>query len=779
MLAASLAIATLTSSQPLLEPDWSVNENRTFIWHGEPYLPVGAKIAGTVSLVEQAAEAGLQDLVVELPADGTGWAPVLAALEEAEMRYFIEIASLGPSLEGFAIEPEGYRIGPFSDTYEVNVEIEGATSAFLVLANARDGRVRESRSEPLIDGRLVTTVEPPSGLESVLLIYPRVEGLSTIDYWEGFDAHRDSLLASVRRNALGEGLRGFINPLGQVAAFPSPDTQFIPDSPIFRLEFKSLLQERYAAVDTALRAWSVGANSVTNFDQLARLVPLWSEFRGVSSVWDPASQRLYDVDRERSLMWEDVRRALRQASARRYRALALALKEETGVPVLQTWRGWTGPYEDGGTGLDGIAYRASGVSIGELAGDAGRPISTAVRYPGGAVALGTELELPNLEATLLDEGEIVSELESMGSRGFFFRAETAEDFDRISELAFFRGADTSAAQWDVTPLFFPESALSVATPRRLVGGTWWLPSPGAGERIDFGDGLLGYRYAGADQYVVLWSESGERRLRLNMPDAENVAVQNLAIVDEEPRVRRDSVDVTVTDLPVVLRGTSQIPVPEEAMEATKEMMERMVGLAEAVDGSFAGARFMYQDTMRSYERNPAAVYMEVRNQLRGLAGSYGPFHWIEAELIDGEQHNFSEKVQEPGLGLGQALRLLSRIQDSEEKFYAEYEVEYKENGTHDVWVAGRIPSSALDDISLIVGSQVVSPQGPGAFPYKPGYAWYRFNPLVLPSADFTLRVEVGAANGTDLAIDAIVLSPHGFQPDGALPPTNWLTLPGN
>jgi hypothetical protein len=188
---------------------------------------------------------------------------------------------------------------------------------------------------------------------------------------------------------------------------------------------------------------------------------------------------------------------------------------------------------------------------------------------------------------------------------------------------------------------------------------------------------------------------------------------------------------------------------------------------------------MYQDTMRSYERNPAAVYMEVRNQLRGLAGSYGPFHWIEAELIDGEQHNFSEKVQEPGLGLGQALRLLSRIQDSEEKFYAEYEVEYKENGTHDVWVAGRIPSSALDDISLIVGSQVVSPQGPGAFPYKPGYAWYRFNPLVLPSADFTLRVEVGAANGTDLAIDAIVLSPHGFQPDGALPPTNWLTLPGN
>jgi hypothetical protein len=136
---------------------WSINDHQTLIWGGQPYLPFGIRIDGTPQAVNAAKAAGITDVIVDLPANGSGWDAVLNALNQANMRYLIRVDSLAPMAHGFAIEPQSYRVAGITQTRQVTLEIPGATSAFVILATRNDGNVVTGERIPVLNGRLSYT----------------------------------------------------------------------------------------------------------------------------------------------------------------------------------------------------------------------------------------------------------------------------------------------------------------------------------------------------------------------------------------------------------------------------------------------------------------------------------------------------------------------------------------------------------------------------------------------------------------------------------------------
>jgi hypothetical protein len=218
---------------------WQINEHHTLIWGGQPYIPVGIRIDGNAAAVVAATQSKVQDVLVDLPASGMGWSDTLKALDDNKLRYLLRVNSMAPMAHGFAVEPQGYRIPGIDKATRVEIALPGAQSAFVVLAAKRDGSVDSKARVPVINGKLVYDADPGPEYEHVLLIYPEMTSAEQPDYWEELDGHRDALLSSLKRNELGAGLRGIVNPLGRTVDLPGRDLDFVPTSRYFRMELRN------------------------------------------------------------------------------------------------------------------------------------------------------------------------------------------------------------------------------------------------------------------------------------------------------------------------------------------------------------------------------------------------------------------------------------------------------------------------------------------------------------------------------------------------------------
>jgi hypothetical protein len=321
---------------------------------------VGLRIDGTKSEIDRAKAAGFNDVIVELPVSGAGWEDALAALEANDMRYLISVNSLAAAATGVAVEPQGYRVTGITQDRRVEFPLPGCTSALAALVTQRDETVQWSKRVAVEGGRFVLDVEAPNQLEHVLLVYPITTSLSQPDFWESWDGHRDALLTALRRNKPGKGLRGIVNPAGELLSTTGRDPHFVPTSAYFRMEFRSYLVNRYRNIETAQRAWSLSVTDIDSFDALARLVPLWSGSRGIGQLWDPVTDRLYRCEPRRSSVWTDIEAVVQAAAARRYDRLIGSIRQVADVPVIQDWYGWSTPYEREQPALTGVGMRVSG-----------------------------------------------------------------------------------------------------------------------------------------------------------------------------------------------------------------------------------------------------------------------------------------------------------------------------------------------------------------------------------------------------------------------------------
>lgn len=756
-----LALLTL-ASLPGSAGDWQINENHCLIWGGQPYLPVGARIEGVPEKIDAAAAEGIQDVIVELPASGIGWKDALDDLEKHHMRYLIAIGSAAAMAKGAIVEPASYRVDGITAPKTLDIKLPGVESALVVLATKLDGETESSMRAPVVDGVLHLEINPLNSLEHVALIYPVAQSLEQPGYWDELDRWRDRLLSALKAAPPGPGLRGVLNPLGTMLNLREIQTAFVPSSPYFRLELSAYLEAKYHSVVTAQKVWALSISDVDSFDAMARLVPLWSGSRGVGQCWDPTTDKLYACDRRRSQAWRDIQAVINLASERRFGRLIALLKEATGVPILQDWAGWSTVYE-GDSPLDGVGVQTDSDSPSRIADQCARGISSALRLRHKSWALATNVDVPEVA----DLPGLLDDLSSMGARGWFIRAGSLEQLKKIAELS--RRSDRlSLANSPCKALYFPESANNPAQAQRLTGGYWWLPTPEAGGRLDFGPDFSAYRLNDASgTTTVVWLNRGEAaRVTFLAADPKKLKFQTLDGSDPHLKVTKVGAEVDMTQSPIVISGVDEIPVPEPSLTASDAMYAALAQRAALLHRDLTEDTYLYNDARNSLPRNPGASMIAMRSAVRRATLAVSRYVWLEAE--QSRDTNFSESIISPGCSGGGALIVHTSLDD--QTFHADYDFNIRSTQDQEVWLAAKIPASQIDSVRIAIGGQILGTKEKGIAPYANGYAWYKFGVTRLVSARERLSIQVNASANTEIGIDAIVITPDPFRPNGVLVP---------
>jgi hypothetical protein len=763
---------------PKTSVSWTINDHSTLIWDGKPYLPVGS-IVDSAAAVDRATSAGVNDFVVDLPASGAGWEQMFNSLIQHQSRFLLRINSLEPMSQGVAVEPQGYRFAGIRDTQVIHASLPGVQSALVVVAMRRDGSITQSARVPVVDGMLDYSVDAPGGLERVALIYPITTSAQLPDYWESLDRHRDSLLQSLVRHAPGPGLRGIVDPLGRTLVLPGKELRFVPTSVFFQNELRDYLIDQYKSLETAQRIWALAANDLKDFDVMSRLIPLWSGTRGVSQLWDPQTDRLYACDNRRSKVWSDITAVVESAGARRYLRIVKDLHDSVDVPVVQQWSGWASAYETPTPSLDGIGMRTMGATPSAIFETAGRSTSSLLRWkrpgwlPATEVDMGAGADYSQLPAVLDD-------VTGIGARGVFFRAETPVALKAVAAAGL---SPTLPGLADVSPkaVFFPENALNPASIMRLNGGSWWLPSPMDGDRVDLGDRYSAYRYTdnGKKVFAIFSSKPGRVKLMITKPKL--ATLTSLDGSELNVKIDKTILEFSISSTPTIITGLEEVPVPEDAYKETILHFEALSDLLQRNHMDAPDQVYSFRDAMSQATENPGAAFTHMRQALRSLSAMMGRFFWVEAESC--RDHNFSEIDLSPACSAGAALALRTQMPPGPDGYFANFTVPTKTNDDQEVWIAARIPADRRGDVRLVIGGQLDASTGkvvgtgqtltinsePVSL-YGNGFGWYKLGVTRLAGANSLLRFLVTGDTPSDLALDAILFTPTPFHPNGVNQP---------
>ena len=744
-------------------PGWKVDPSGTLLWGGVPYVPIGARVPGTVDAIEQATKAGVKDLLVELPTDGRTWPAVFNELRRSGVRFFVEINSLAPSSVGVAVEPESYRLAGINSKTRLQAAVPGSSEALIVLATA-DGTVQKSRkvtADP--NGHFDEELDPGNSVEHTALMYPLLRDARVPDGWDGLDEHRDSLLAAFAQAGPAPGFRGLINPLGSIAQFPPANLRFVPTSPRFRTELEVYLSRKYGSQKRLEQAWSIQAPDFTSIAQITRLVPLWSPKRGINAYWDRSSNQIYTAISRSSQAWDDIQTVFNIAVRRRMINLCQALQHRLGVPVIQTWSGWNGPYEGNAAGLAGVAVRLEGDSISDLNRGTARAASTLSRWDRAGLLLATDVKAEG------DLNETILQSRQLGMRGWFFTAPTEAELQKIAILE-----GTEHGDW-LTPrptfLNFPESAQNPAVPMQLGSNAWWVPAPLDGNRIDYGRKISGYVMLTADgDQTVMWANQTELKVRLRLLDPKLASVRSLAGADIKTKVTKTTLDFTLGTDPVLITGPT-VPVPQESIEETMQEFTTLAGLVPQQVQNVMDDIEGFRQVSATVNQNPFSAFTSMRYRLERLRRSLAPMVWVEAE--NSREHNWSEVQQDSSASGESVLMLSTRIDPLDGMFRARYLINPRAPGAHDIWVSVKGSTPAISQLFLEVNGDRKEPSPPPLTSvYGNGFGWLKLGSVAVSGPQqLTVDVKCPSPIVAQVALDVVLLAPPNYRPSG--PFLNW------
>lgn len=764
---AFLFVALLSATSGAQSSRWSFTSGHSISWNGQREVLAGLRVDGSADAIKAGLAQGFSQFCVDLPvASESAWKQSISALEGASAKYLLSISSLAPHAEAIGVDPQGYRIAKIDSAQHVSLSIPSATSMLVVFAQSADGSIEWNKVVDTPGGHLEMDIDPQSTIEHVLIVYPRLAASDLLDCWEGFDEARDSLLGALGRTKPGPGCRGIINPVGVSPKLFGGDLDAIPTSKLFRLQFRQYLENTYHNVDTAINAWSMRASTVDNFDRLARLIPLWSGSRGIPGFWDPETNDIILADSKHSAACTDFRLAVQSAARTRFAHLVESIHKTIDVPVVQDWIGWSLPYE-GAPLVDGVSAQTEGSSHARLMELAGRAASSVLRWnkPGWLIAPRMQ-GLDGADANSLQG--VVDDLASIGTRAFFLSSQDAETIKRWQPVAS-RIISSPPSDDKVFPLFFPENAYNPALPQSLPGGIYWLPTPDAGDRIDFGSQIRAYTIGiGASQRIVLWSPSDSYNLRLRLSEPKRAVVK---LADGTPvtfKSGKDWIEIPLSPQPIVLSGLYELPVPEPAIAEMISRVEQLLSAAEGLHRDVTSDAFAYHDGRSSLDRSPGGGFLAMQRAYINLSKRLSDYNWIEVDTS--KNFTLGQALDMPGCSGGRAFEVRSQLSLTGKTYRIELPVASKSSADQVVWLAAKIPVADRNKVRIVYGSQALPLASNPVGHYGDGFAWYRCGITRLGHDSGPLAIQIDGSDGIDAVFDVVLLAPEGITPNGTVLP---------
>ncbi|HWP31240.1 MAG TPA: hypothetical protein VNK96_05910 [Fimbriimonadales bacterium] len=756
---------------------WNVTPNHALLWEGKAYLPIGWRANASEQILRAIEGTGIKDVLLEVPPE-SNWNEIIESCEAKSFRYLWLDNRKAPRAPAFLIRPESYRItgaGPQGD-YRIPVP-NGRSVFYIVVSN--QGDVAETHGwADVVDGyaRIRYQLKVGGG-EYTVLLYPRVEQSSLTDYWEKFDQRRDAFLAKLNQTKFGAGLRGFVNPLGQVEIWNAAEG-YVPDSEIFRLQFEAYLKERYQNdIYRLIRAWKLDTAEIETFKQAARFVALFSSVRGVDKFLDPQTGSLFSCDPKTSGYWNDIKTVIDNAARNRMKRFAEAIRRIHNVPIIIEWNGWAAVYDTRDLAGDGLGMRAIGIALSPIEHYAGGACSTTLAWNHRSWLVATDLRVLENGKPYPDEQSlrsVILDTAELGAKGWYVKWTGGYEADWLKNILQEISRDETFLTRLPRALFYPENARHPATTMRLPGNVWWLPTPESGNRLELGENYEGYRHvAPFATYTVIWRTDTAAKVRLVMREPSKAKFSTPDGLPIESKIVKGLPELVIGTYPVVITGTEEVPVPQDAIDGALAEFQDLTNEAKRLGVDISDLKFFFTDAHRRIQENPPAAFEQMVANLRAIALRVRPLSWIEGESA--EENNFGYVMTSAACSNGKALALDSAIPPTTEGFYATYRFNVPTERDVEIWLAARIPEDLRQFVSFEFGSEnVFGIPDTAQSLYGTDFGWYRLGKITVRPGNHKIRIRLSPnAPSWKIAIDAIFLTPFSFKPSGPRMPF-WL-----
>ena len=780
---------------------WSINDAHTLLWDAAPYIPVGGVfVARSLSsgAAADAYDADIKDLqafkatgITDVVLKGSG--PITSGdpaalqklndnLEANGFTYGIELddAPKDP-LPGYVISPNRYRLEGPTDDSTIKCNWPGVDSAMYVVVSTYDNQIKANGGALVRDGNVTINLASPLKAGEVLIVYPHktLQGDGNADLWGGYPEYRDRVLAYFKGIKFGKGLRFFLEPFTCKMDFSGEMVGFLPDSAGFRLGFEAFLTQKYKHQGGVNAAWGLNEN-LDSIERAARLMPMWTSGRGVPYAYDKASAHMFPVNPTScGAVWQDII-DYRDTSTQQYmNTIADTLRKQVAnVPVIfrsgSYSRIFANPYGMGG--FDGLSAKAYGTGEAPVDRVAGSVYALAEESGKTAwfLVAGTQASSDSKSA-YASESSMAGTLDSfreVGSKGFFVDNLTPE---QAKWLAAFKGK--IGKNWtDFKPevVFYPTDPATGGYVKRIARDTWWLPTLRKGNINYIGDGLYSYTILGEGKAYV-WSGAGSKTVTMSVGAAGVPSVDYPAGVNLSGK-KGGTFTLKIEESPTVIRGMPFTEVfPRETAQTEIDRLAKLIPNADKEGIDVKKARGTL-DSAQSVFKNgqPYIAYGIAQDGIRELLSVMGPDLWLEGERSPAS--NFGSVTAAPGASGALALVLDTEQDAPLNPYSATYTFESTANSSHEIWMAGSPASDASPASYNVDGGPwtPISATDGKVASYGPGLGWYKLGVANLIPGSHTITIRVDGKRAADnryyFAVDAIVLSPRGFVPNGIVKP---------
>lgn len=806
---------------------WRVAENHTLLWDSKPFVPVGglfqvrswapgatdADFNDDLAALQRLKAAGVTDLYFQPLKGGITQLKsgaiqrVLDAAEAEGFTYGLSLADAPRTpLIGYQILPGRYLQDAPARGGLVRFPIKALSSALWFLADPGTRQILESGKADVVAEGARASVPIKEG-RNRLVLYPErlfLPGTSEVgipNVWEGFDKYRDELLLVLGQLKLGKGFRFFADPLGLNLSVTGEARQVVPTGAAFQSEWALFLSHRYATLASLEEKWGLGERgTLKDFNEAAQLVPLWWAEKGLPQFFHQGNLTLIPARDGTSTFWADLE-AFKVESLRGYmNQLAIALKRGVAeVPVVYRSRGFSPLFNrvDARVGFDGVGVESYGKS-GELVAYAGAETYAQLTDAPRTLwlpVLGTqEARVPQTTQpgftskrtlfTMLDA------LRETGARGFYVDgvrmvepqrlaydlSQQPDQLGWLGEYARQLGVlgIASAAPPRSRAVFYPRTYRPLQ-PRALQDGAWWLPTDREYVLYDFGGAGRAYSMSEPEGPVFyLWNPSGPRQIKLKVPKQSSLAgAPPITWLPAERGVRnKDTITLTLGPEPLRLYNFASLPLPQEAFTELMTRAEALLGALQKRKFSEAALFTVELNNLRQRYKLNAEVTTSAYQALKDLQSLVDrmnarlrPYLWVEAESLTG--YTFDMADERVGASGGRVLVSGNRPAEAPLPV-ATFPLSINTENTLRLYVAAS-PGASFQltlDGQPFGGSDAPLPRPIGE-PFAVGtLVWYDCGAVVMPRGGHQLELRAEGA----ISLDAILLTPPGYVPNGAIPP---------